>query len=475
MAIDLKKIKHKNLAHFRFKKLGADYLLTNEVGEYVFLRAVEFQNFIEGDLKENSEIYKELVKKSFIKNKLDLNKMYGQYAKKNFFLFSGPSLHIFVVTLRCSNKCLYCHASAQSMQQKNVDMSLETARKALDLVFQSPNEVLAIEFQGGEPLANWETVKFIIQEAKKRNKKAKKNLEFRLTSNFNLMTKEKAEFLIKNKVGLAVSLDGPEKLHNQNRPLVEGKTAGGNYANAVKWTKFFNKQKNKINGIVTVSRFSLDFHKERVDEYVKLKFKYIFLRPLNPFGFSKMAWKKIGYTAQEYLDFYKKSLDYLIELNLQGIDLRERTTLAFLEKILGEYDPNVAENRSPCGAGIGQLAYNYNGKVYTCDEGRMLSAMGDENFRLGNVDSKYREIIGSSVIKTTCLASCLNGNPGCNECAYLPYCGVCPIYNHTQQGNIFGQMPTNDRCKISKGILDYLFVKMRDKKAKVIFEKWLKM
>ena len=26
--------------------------------------------------------------------------------------------------------------------------------------------------------------------------------------------------------------------------------------------------------------------------------------------------------------------------------------------------------RSPCGAGIGQLLYNYDGKVYTCDEGR---------------------------------------------------------------------------------------------------------
>jgi hypothetical protein len=29
------------------------------------------------------------------------------------------------------------------------------------------------------------------------------------------------------------------------------------------------------------------------------------------------------------------------------------------------------ELRSPCGAGIGQLLYNYDGKVYTCDEGRI--------------------------------------------------------------------------------------------------------
>ncbi len=480
MMLDLKKIKHKNLAHFRFKKLGGEYLLTNEVGEHVFLRAMEFKNFIEGDLKENSEIYKELAKKSFIKSKIDLNKISSQYAKKKFFLFSGPSLHIFAVTLRCDNKCLYCHASAQTMRKEKVDMDIDTARKALDLVFASPNQYIAIEFQGGEPLANWAVVEFVIQEARKRNRKAKKNLEFRLVSNFNLMTEAKLRYLIENKVSLAVSLDGPEKLHNKNRPKIEG-AGKNNHTNVVRWTKRINRifskarkgNKQGVRGLVTVSRHSLPYPKEIVDEYVKLKFRRIFLHPLNPFGFSKLAWGKIGYSPAEYLTFYKKALEYIIELNLKGIDFRERTAMVFLEKILGKYDPNMTENRAPCGAGIGQLAYDHDGKVYTCDEGRMLSAMGDGNFQIGNVDDRYISLIDNAVVKTCASASCLNGNPGCNECAYLPYCGVCPIYNYMEQGNIFGQMPTNDRCKISRGILDHLFEKMQDEKVKNIFENWI--
>ena len=158
---------------------------------------------------------------------------------------------------------------------------------------------------------------------------------------------------------------------------------------------------------ITVSRFSLSFHKQMIDEYLKLGFDDVYLRPLNPFGFTKNHFKKIGYTVKEYLDFYKKAINYMIELNLKGKKFREKTAYTFLTKILTDYDPNHLDFRSPCGAGIGQLAYNYNGDVYTCDEGRMLSMMDDESFRLGNVrENTYQEIVGSPVTRTMCTASC---------------------------------------------------------------------
>ena len=58
---------------------------------------------------------------------------------------------------------------------------------------------------------------------------------------------------------------------------------------------------------------------------------------------------------------------------------------------------------------------------------------------------------------------------------YQPYCGVCPVYNYVRQGNIFGQQPTNDRCKIYRWTLDHLFtLRDRDGEAvKKIFERWI--
>lgn len=225
----------------------------------------------------------------------------------------------------------------------------------------------------------------------------------------------------------------------------------------------------------TISRYSLSYPKQIVDQYLKLGFDDFYLRPLNPFGFSKEVFKKIGYSADEYIEFYKKALNYIIDLNLKGKEVREKMARTFLIKMLTDKDPNHLDFRSPCGAGIGQLAYNYNGNVYTCDEGRMLSMMGDESFCLGNVKKNtYQEIVGSPITRTLCTASCLEGQPHCSSCVYKPYCGICPIYNYSEQGNIFGQMPTNERCKINMAIFDFLFEKLENEKIKGIFEKWLK-
>jgi radical SAM protein with 4Fe4S-binding SPASM domain len=117
--------------------------------------------------------------------------------------------------------------------------------------------------------------------------------------------------------------------------------------------------------------------------------------------------------------------------------------------------------RSPCGAGIGQLAYNYDGRVYTCDEARMIGAMGDDIFCIGNVGrDHYADLIGHGGVRTLAVASCLDGLPECTDCAYAPYCGVCPVYSYATAGDIFPHAPSCARCKIQKGILDMLFARL---------------
>jgi len=470
----------KETTSFYFAKKHGKYLLTNDGGDYLFLEEAEFIKFLSGELPKDKEPYLSLAEKNFVNRDECLDNLVKKYRLRHEFLFGGPSLHIVVVTLRCNHKCLYCHASAQDISKKDLDMTKETAKKALDVIFKTTSPYIAIEFQGGEPLVNWPIVKFIVEEARKRNKDAKKDLELRLVSNFSLMTEERFKYLLSKGVSFCVSLDGPENLHNKNRPM----SWGVSYKFIVKWVKKFNEtyprlRKNgyiyRIAGIVTVSKFSLPFYKEIVDEYVKMGFDGFYLRPLNPFGFTLKNWKKIGYSAKEFINFYKKLLDYIIQLNLKGRKFKEKMAVTFLKKILTDQDPNHLDYRSPCGAGIGQLAYNYNGNVYTCDEGRMLSMMGDENFKLGSVhENNYKDIITSPIVRTMCTASCLDGLAGCSNCVFKPYCGVCPIYNYSKQGNIFGQMPNNDRCAINKAILSYLFEKLEDKKAKKVLEGWVK-
>ena len=202
----------------------------------------------------------------------------------------------------------------------------------------------------------------------------------------------------------------------------------------------------------------------------------IHLRPLNPMGFATRTWEKIGYSNGEFLDFYRHAFDYILRKNLEGHELIERTASIFLTKILTDRDPNFLDLRSPCGAGIGQLAYNHDGTIFTCDEGRMVHQMGDDIFLLGKAgQTPYRELVTHDTVKAISVASCLDCIPGCADCAYRPFCGACPVVNYMEQGDIFGQRPLSSRCAIYMGVLDHLFGKLHGGQKDIlnIFKKWV--
>lgn len=473
MPFDLKKINYQELSPFRFKKLDKDYLLTNEIGDYVFLTQENFNKYLLNKLDKKSNQYKELSQKNFISGEMKIDAYIEEYKQKNQYLFqSGPSLHIIVVTLRCNHRCIYCQASSRGLAEKDKDLDLKTAKKIVDIIFQSQSPFLAIEFQGGEPLVNWPVVKFIIKYARQKNKKEKRNLELRLVSNFSLMDEEKMNYLFKNGVVFCTSLDGPEELHNKNRIWL----GGNSYQVTVKWLERLLKEYKKYyiyqpGALVTITRFSFPYWKEIIDRYLKLGLDSIFLRPLTPLGMAKKIWDKIGYRPTDFLEFYKKCLDYILNLNLKKkLRFREITATNMAGKILTRQEPNYFELRSPCGAGIGQILYNYNGDIYTCDEGRMLS---EKIFCIGNIrKNSYNEVISHQTVKSLCLASCLDGL-SCDWCVYKPYCGTCPILNYAELGNIFPQLPNNSRCEINQGIFDYLFSKIKENdKIKKILKEW---
>ena len=124
---------------------------------------------------------------------------------------------------------------------------------------------------------------------------------------------------------------------------------------------------------------------DRTAEYVRLGLEDIFFRPLSPLGFAKEVWDKIGYDAAEFGKFYLRALEYVLKLNAKGVKIREKMAVIMLEKIVNFTEPGYLDARCPCGASIGQLAYNYNGDIYTCDEGRMAAWSGNDMFRVGNV------------------------------------------------------------------------------------------
>ncbi len=458
------------LNYFNFKENENSYLITNDLGKYMFISKDDFADMVRKK-KLNLDLSKNLIEKGFIfeeNEEVFATNQAMQLRKEKEYLFVSTTLHIFVVSKNCNFSCIYCQAGNLN-QNNNYKMSKETAKKAVDVALQSPNNYLAFEFQGGEPLTNFDVIKYIVEYSK--SVCGNKKIEYNLVSNLTLLTDEMIEFFVRNNVSICTSIDGNKDLQNINRPYINKDS----YCETVKQIKKLQEKNIKVNAIETTTKYSLKKYKEIVDEYINLGLESIFVRPLTKLGKADNNWKNVGYESEEFIYFYKEILDYIIQKNKQGFFLSEGHSNIFLRKILLNEPVNYMELRSPCGGAIGQLAYYYDGNIYTCDEGRMLAEMGDDSFKLGNVyENTYKDLMQSDCTKTMCISSCIECLPYCNSCAYMPYCGTCPVINLAQDNNIFAQNPKEYRCKIYGGILDILFNYIENEPDIVdVFKTWI--
>ena len=200
----------------------------------------------------------------------------------------------------------------------------------------------------------------------------------------------------------------------------------------------------------------------------------IFIRPLSPIGHAGTVWKDIGYDPLEYKLFYARSLKRVLEINRRGERFVERNAALFARKLFCFENPNYLDLKSPCGAATGQLAYNWDGNVYSCDEGRMLGAGGDASFMLGSVyATKWRDLFVKPSAIMCASASCLESQPACARCAFKPFCGVCPVHNKAAQGCIYGNMKGSYWCEIQKAVFYVVLAALRNPADREIIKGWL--
>ena len=109
---------------------------------------------------------------------------------------------------------------------------------------------------------------------------------------------------------LKESIDENEELQNKNRSY----KYGNSYRKTIEQIKKLRKKEINVSAIETTTKYSLNKFREIVDECIKLKLNNIFIRPLTKLGKADSNRDKIGYSAEEFLEFYKNALeDYIIK------------------------------------------------------------------------------------------------------------------------------------------------------------------
>ena len=464
------------LLPFRFIRLNAErYVAVNEVGEWQVLNRSDVEGLVRKTLDQTSPLYYSLKSKHFVQDadsNVGLDLLILKARTKRHRVTDFTSLHMFVVTLRCNHSCQYCQVSRQSEDRSAFDMTVPMADKAIDFVFRSPAPAIKIEFQGGEPLLNFELIKYIVLEAERRNTKEQRNLAFVIATNLSVLTNEILNFCREHEISISTSLDGPEDLHNANRP-----NAGNNsYQITIDGIKRAREALGvgKVSALMTTTKASLSRVTEIIDEYVRRGFSGIFLRSLSPYGFAIKTKSFDSYATQQWLEFYCKGLDYIIDLNKRGTFLVEQYAAIILQKMLTPYGTGFVNLQSPAGIGIAGIIYNYNGEVYPSDEARMKAEMGDKIFCLGNLlTDSYEQVMLSPALLTPLEESVTEAVPMCEECAFLPYCGCDPDYHYATQGDFVGHKALSGFCMKNMGVFRYIIQKMEDNpEARKVLESW---
>ncbi len=469
-----------HLLPYRFlRREDGRYLLSNEVGEHLMLSQAQLRALTTHTLKPEETIYTDLKAKHFLFENdgspwLDL--LAAKYRTKKSFLDGFTKLHIFVTSLRCDQSCGYCQVSRKDQITGGAyDMQPEVLEQSIRLMLASPAPHITMEFQGGEPLVNFDLVRHAVQRTNALN--PGKQIDYVLCTNLTLLTEEHLAFCEEHGMLISTSLDGPQELHDRNRPLGTG---GGSHALVTRNIRRCQEAlgKHAVSALMTTTRESLRYPREIVDEYLRMDLGSLFARELNPYGFAVKSAVAIGYGTPDFIRFYKEILAYIINVNRRGVTFSEAYATLLLRKILTPWPMGFVDLQSPSGAGIGVCVYNYNGEVYASDESRMLAEVGDTTFRLGHVlEDSYEEIFFGETMQTIAAASCNEALAGCSDCVYQPYCGADPVRHYRTQRDMFGNRAAADGfCAKNSAVLSHLFdllLNTTDPQLEEIFWAWI--
>jgi len=431
-------------------------------GGWVILDQEEYEKFKSRQFDHDSELFKDLKEAGIILTEDSLECVKSDLRKRHSRLLQPSTYHVIPVAEACNLNCVYCHPDAKPGKGLT---DRDMAEEIVEFILSIPNlkhHSIKFVLTGGEPLLNFDIVRFITERGRELADENDVKLKISLQSNLTVMDDEIAKFLKKNGISVGTSLDGPKELHNKHRPYQSGK---GSYEDVVYWIKRLKRDFGVNAGAISVmSKMSLDYNpQEVVDTFRRLNQREIFIKPFRPQGRAKEN-DKLEMTPESFFQFYKGAMDYILALNKKGETIRERTTREYVENFLSPTRNCMCRDR-PCGAGTTMLSWTRNGDIYACDTMR-----SEPEAKLGNVkQDSYLDIRAAALPLVSMTNDVI---PECTQCAYNAFCGTCP-------GNAFGEMddplpkpPLNFECQWQKRAFDYIARKFLVKEDRKILEQW---
>lgn len=338
----------------------------------------------------------------------------------------------------CNLRCGYCFAGTGDFGHDRSLMSKAVGERAVEFIIENsgPRRQSEIDFFGGEPLLNMDTVRHVVSYARRREQETGKVFKLTLTTNATLLDDETIAYLNDNNISLVLSLDGRREVHDHMRPDATGE---GSYDEALAQIRKVVASRNGQNYYLrgTFTAHNLDFAND------------------------VLAMADNGFTQLSVEPVVGKEGDYvLLPEHLPALFKQyERLAVLYLERKLAgngfdffhfnldiNNGPCVAKRLSGCGAGHEYFAVTPEGRLYPCHQ-----FVGRDEYLLGDVFTGLNQE-KLSVVDSFRQAHVLN-KPACRECWARFYCsGGCHANSQLFHGTI--DQPYELGCELQKKRLE---------------------
>lgn len=344
----------------------------------------------------------------------------GELKKRTQGVIKALCLH---VAHTCNLDCSYCFASQGKYHGERAVMSFETGKRALDFLVENSGSRrnLEVDFFGGEPLMNFDTVKKLVAYARSIEKEKNKNFRFTLTTNGVLIDDDVIDFANREMSNVVLSLDGRKEVHDRYRV---DRAGNGSWEKIVpKFQKLVKARGGKnyyMRG--TFTHANPDFLND-IKTMLDLGFTELSMEPV------VCAKDDPSALTEEDKKIVMEQYEELALLMMQR--QKEGRPFTFYHYMLDLADgPCIYKRISGCGSGTEYMAVTPWGDLYPCHQ-----FVGEEKFKLGDI---YNGVSNHKVQGE--FASCnVYSREECRNCWAKLYCsGGCAANAYHATGSICG-------------------------------------
>ena len=344
----------------------------------------------------------------------------GRFKERSGDVIKALCLH---VAHTCNLNCSYCFASQGKYHGERAVMSTEVGKRALDFLIEhsGSRRNLEVDFFGGEPLMNFDTVKELVAYARSIEKEAGKNFRFTLTTNGVLIDDDVIDFCNREMGNVVLSLDGRKEVHDRFRV---------DYAGRGSWETIVPKFQKLVSARGGRNYYMRGTFTHHNPDFVQD------IRQMLDLGFTELSMEPVVCAADdpsaltaEDIETVKQQYEELALLMLEReAEGRPFTFYHYMLDLAG--GPCIYKRISGCGSGTEYMAVTPWGDLYPCHQ-----FVGEERFRLGDIWSG----LDNPEVRGEFAACNVYAKPECRDCWARLYCsGGCAANAWHASGSITG-------------------------------------